>query len=298
MPQQAIFKLGTAKLKNALAAILETAIAQVKRFTTALHNRCNLVVFVDAAGRTCSTFLRRDAFTGYHLEFSGDKCIVTNKESGDVYTVEFGKCSCPAFKYSPKKECKHQLMVAELKGELSIEQAIAQTELDSYIEQQADAECTHWRAITGLDAHYCQASFAEEYSPANVAPDCRKSIEYGTAAYNQMLNKVEKIDTNNLPAGCRLTRTDDHISMEYEVHVWRQERVRGIPTLTMHNIGRIVQMPAAIYAYTGRSGVARNFPTARDAIAYLVRVVGTSFEEIAEAFNQNEQLMRRRIARL
>jgi hypothetical protein len=83
----AALEANTQKLKNALAAVLGRVIATIKRFATSLHNRCNLVIYVDNQGRTCCQFLRRDAFTGYHFDFSGDKCIVTNKESGDVYTV-------------------------------------------------------------------------------------------------------------------------------------------------------------------------------------------------------------------
>ena len=284
MPQN-IFKSNQENLKNALAAIVGRAIATVKRFTTALHNRCNLVVFVDAAGRTCSTFLRRDAFSGYHFEFSGDKCLVTNKETGDVYTVNYDRCSCPAFKYSsPKKQCKHLAMVAQMRGELGIEQMIAQKELDSYVEQQAPVECTHSRAITGLDCHYC--------------PDCKKSIEYGTAAYEAMLNRIEEIDISQAPKGCILKRSDDWASMEYDVHVCAVERQRGIPTPALKNIGRIVQYPDGIHAYRVRSGIGHTFQSAKDAIAHLARVVGTNFTEIADAFEQREQMMRKRIARL
>ncbi len=285
MPQLPNLKLNSEKLKNALAAVVGRAIATIKRFTTSLHNRCNLVVFVDAAGKTCSTFLRRDAFSGYHFEFAGDKCLITNKETGDVYTVNYDKCTCPAFKYSsPNKECKHLTMVAQLRGELGLEQVIAQTELNQYIDEQAVTECAHPRAITGLDAHYC--------------PDCKKSIEYGTSAYNVMLNKTIDIDPNNVPKGCILKRSDDWTCMEFDVHVAAIERQKGVPTPVLKNIGRLVQHSDGIYTYRVRSGIARTFNTTRDALAYLVQVVGTSFEEIAQAFEQRDQLMRKRIARL
>ena len=267
---QIVFKPNPEKLKNAVAAIVGRAIASIKRFSTSLHNRCNLVVYVDNQGRTCCQFLRRDAFTGYDFQFSGDKCVVTNKATGDVYSVAFDKCSCPAFKYAPKQQCKHQIMVAQLKGELTIEQAIA--------------ECAHPRAITGLDAHYC--------------PDCRKSIEYGTSAYNAILNKTIDIDPNNAPKGCILKRSEDWASMEFDVHVAVMERQRGIPMPALKNIGRIVQYPEGIHAYRVRSGIGHTFDSAKDAIAHLVRVVGTSFEEIAAVFEQRDQLMRKRIARL
>lgn len=269
MPQ-IVFKPNPEKLKNAVAAIVGRAIASIKRFTTALHNRCNLVVFVDAAGKTCSTFLRRDAFSGYHFDFSGDKCIVTNKQTGDVYTVSLGRCTCPSFKYAAKQQCKHLRMVAELRGELTIEQALA--------------ECNHPRAITGLDAHYC--------------PDCKKSIEYGTSAYNAMLNKTIDIDPNNVPQGCLLKRSDDWTCMEFDVHVAAIERQKGLPTPVLKNIGRLVQHSDGIYTYRVRSGIARTFNTTRDALAYLVQVVGTNFQEIAQACDQRDQLMRKRIARL
>lgn len=203
MPQPAIFKPVTDNLKNALAAVVGRAIRSIRRFTTALHNRCNLVVYVDNQGRTCCQFLKKDAFTGYHFEFSGNCCTVTNKETGDVYVVEFGRtnyCNCPAYRYDREKQpCKHIKMVGELRGDL--EQALALTQ----------KECTHPKAIIGLDAHYC--------------PDCKKSIEYGTALYEQILNRDDKkpnrkqylIDPQDIPTGCRLERTDDHISMEYNV---------------------------------------------------------------------------------
>jgi uncharacterized protein YerC len=270
MPHLPNLKLNAEKLKNALAAVLGRAIATVKRFSSVLHNRCNLVVYVDSQGRTCCQFLRRDAFTGYSFDFSGDKCIVTNKESGDVYTVNLDRCSCPAFKYAPKQQCKHQRMVAELRGELTIEQAVA--------------ECNHPRAITGLDAHFC--------------PDCRKSIEYGTPAYNVVLQRTKEIDPNNVPKGCILKRSEDWTCMEFDVHVTAIERQKGVPTPALKNIGRLVQHGDGIYTYRVTSGIARTFQTTRDAIAYLVKVVGTSFEEIAQACEQRDQLMRKRIARL
>lgn len=290
MPQPGIFRPDPVKLKNALAAVVGRAIASVKRFATALHNRCNLVVFVDASGRTCSTFLRRDAFTGYSFEFKGDRCTVTNKATGDVYVATFSStrkwCPCRSYEFSPRetKNCKHLRMIAELKGELGIEQAIAQTEFNQYIEQQAPVECTHSRAITGLDCHYC--------------PDCKKSIEYGTAAYEAMLSRIEEIDPTKAPKGCILKRSDDWASMEFDVHVAVIERQKGIPTPVLKNIGRIVQYPGGIHAYRVRSAIGHTFQTARDAITHLVRVVGTNFEEMSKAFDAREQLMRKRIARL
>lgn len=276
MPQN-IFKPNPEKLKNALTAVVGRAIASIKRFATALHNKCNLVVFVDATGKTCSTFLRRDAFTGYDFRFSGDKCAVTNKATGDIYTVAFNKCTCPAFKFSPKNECKHLMLVAQVKGQLTIEQAIT-------VKEPKVEQCTHSRAITGLDCHYC--------------PDCKKTIEYGTAAYEAMLNKTEEIDPTKAPKGCVLKRSDDWASIEYDVHVCAIERQRGIPTPVLKNIGRIVQYPEGIHAYRVRSGIGHTFQSAKDAIAHLARVAGINFAEIADAFEQREQLMRKRIARL
>ncbi|HEY9783289.1 MAG TPA: hypothetical protein V6D09_24520, partial [Leptolyngbyaceae cyanobacterium] len=72
----------------------------------------------------------------------------------------------------------------------------------------------------------------------------------------------------------------------------------GVPTPVLKNIGRIVQHPEGIHAYRVRSGIGHTFDSAKDAIAHLVRVVGTSFEEIAQACEQRDQLMRKRIARL
>ena len=69
-------------------------------------------------------------------------------------------------------------------------------------------------------------------------------------------------------------------------------------SLMFKNIGRIVQYPEGIHAYRVRSGIGHTFQSAKDAIAHLARVVGTNFAEIADAFEQREQLMRKRIARL
>lgn len=283
MPHTAISKPDTAKLKNAIAAILGRAIRTIKRFATALHNHCNLVVYTDDKGRTCSQFLKKDAFTGYSFEFKGDACAVTNKATGDVYTVSFGSsshCSCPAFRYDRSRQpCKHIKMVKEIKGKLGIEQAKDQTQFDSYIEHQADSQCTHARAIAGLDSFYC--------------PDCKKTIEQGTAAYNELLSRKPPkhkkpilIDLLEVPAGCRLERTDDWIALEYHVHAWGYQNIRGVRSLIQKNIGRIVQMSDGIYTYRVTSGVARTFQTTRDAIAYLAQVVGTSFEEIAAAHQE------------
>lgn len=261
-------------LKNAIAAIVGRAIRSIKRFTTALHNRCNLVVYVDIQGRTCCQFLKKDAFSGYHFAFSGNECEVTNKESGEIYTVNFSlaTCTCPAFKYDRSKQpCKHISMVAEVRKDL--ETVVLKTQ----------SECSHPKAIIGLDAHYC--------------PDCKKSIDYGTAAYEEILNRKPKIDKpkkafeinpNDVPTGCYLKRTDDWMCVEYDVNVRRVTNERQSsgefwrhPVL--QNIGRIVEHPQGIYTYRIRSGVARVFESVQQAIAYLVQVVGTSFDEIADA---------------
>lgn len=294
MPQTSILKPDTAKLKHAIAAILGRTIRTIKRFVTALHNKCSLVVYTDHKGRTCSQFLKKDAFSGYSFEFKGDACAVTNKETGDVYAVSFGlknHCNCPAFRYDRfHSPCKHIKMAQQLKGELGIEQVIAQTEFDSYIEQQADSQCTHANAITGLDGYYC--------------PDCKKTIDQGTAAYNEILNrkpakhkKAISIDLLEVPAGCRLERTDDWIALEYYVHAWGYQNIRGVRSLVQKNIGRIVQMSDGIYTYRVNSGIARTFETCADAIAYLVQVVGTSFEEIAAAYEER-MVFQKRVARL
>lgn len=294
MPHPAIFKPDTAKLKNAITAILGRAIRTIKRFSTALHNKCNLVVYTDDKGRTCSQFLKKDAFSGYSFEFKGDACAVTNKETGDVYVVTYSNsckwCPCKSYKFSDplEKNCKHLRMVSELKG--GLEQAIAQTEFDSYIEYQADSQCTHARAIAGLDSYYC--------------PDCKKSIEQGSAVYNEILNRKPSrrkrpilIDLLEVPAGCRLERTDDWIALEYHVHAWGYQNIRGVRSLVQKNIGRIVQMSDGIYTYRLTSGIARTFETTRDAIAYLVQVVGMSFEEIAIAY-QERMAFQKKVARL
>lgn len=240
---QIILKPNPESLKNAIAAVVERAVRSIKRFATALHNKCNLVVYVDWFGRTCCQFIKKNAFTGYHFEFSGNICLITNKETGDVYSVTYAPvlkcCTCPAYTYSPgpKQPCKHIKMVAELKGDL--EQVIAGAELNQYIEGGAD-------------------SIAAE------------------------------IDLNNVPKGCRLERSDDWMSLEYYVHAWGYQNQRGIPTLLQKNIGRLVQHPDGIYAYRVRSGIGRTFSSTNDAIAYLVRTVGTSFSEIAQAFEARQ----------
>lgn len=262
-------------LKNALAAVVGRAVRSIKRFTTALHNKCNLVVYVDIQGRTCCQFLKKDAFSGYHFAFSGNECQVTNKESGEVYTVNFSatsSCTCPAFKYDrTKSPCKHIKMVAEVRQDL--EQTVLKTQ----------KECDHPKAIIGLDAHYC--------------PDCKKSIEYGTTAYGEILNrdnrdnkqsaktkKAFEIDPQDVPTGVRLKRTDDWMCIEYNVDAWGYKNINRERHIVPINIGRIVEHPEGIYTYRIRSGVARVFESVRDALAYLVQVVGTSFDECAAAY--------------
>lgn len=71
MPQPPIFKHSTEKLKNAIAVIVGRGVRAIKRFTTALHNRCNLVVYVDELGRTCCQFLKKDAEARVSLRFFG-----------------------------------------------------------------------------------------------------------------------------------------------------------------------------------------------------------------------------------
>lgn len=328
MPQPPIFKHSTEKLKNAIAAIVGRAIRSIKRLTTALHNRCNLVVYVDDQGRTCCQFLKKDAFSGYHFAFSGNECLVTNKESGEIYTVNFtaANCTCPAFKYDRSKSpCKHIKMVAEVRQDL--EQTVLKTQ----------KECDHPKAIIGLDAHYC--------------PDCKKSIEYGTTAYGEILNrdnrdnkqsaktkKAFEIDPNDvplelsakkyvqpshpdpntqagkpsphscwnripagsaieksqntagrifqasLPTGVRLKRTDDWMCVEYNVDAYGYKNINRERHIVPINIGRIVEHPEGIYTYRIRSGVARVFETVQEALAYLIQVVGTSFDECAAAY--------------
>lgn len=149
---QIIFKPNTENLQNALAAVVQRAVSSIKRFATALHNKCNLVVYIDGFGKTCCQFLKKDAFSGYHFEFSGSSCVITNKETGEiykaVYSPDFKFCSCPAFKFSPlpKQPCKHLCMVAELLG-LQSSQALQ--------ENTAKQKCLHAEAIPGLDAIWC-----------------------------------------------------------------------------------------------------------------------------------------------
>lgn len=125
---------------NALIAVLDGAAKEIKRFVASLHNRCPLVVYVNQSGKVCSQFLKRSAFTGYHFRFTGNEVIVTNKESGAQYRVSLKMqfCSCKRFIYSPlpKQSCKHIKMVAELRGDST--HSAAQSELNQYIEQQAE----------------------------------------------------------------------------------------------------------------------------------------------------------------
>ena len=322
-----IFKPTTEKLQNAIAAIVGRAVRLVKRFTTALHNHCNLVVYVDLSGRTCCQFLKKDAFSGYHFEFKGDRCAVTNKATGDVYVVSYSPtckwCPCESYKYSPRheKNCKHIRMVLEAKlekleqpkspeslahSQISLKQGcpnfLSPNSLGEFKGDLKQAlalsqeECSHPKIIIGLDLHYC--------------PDCKKSIRYGTAAYEEILtrdNKPEKkstkaipfIEPNDVPKGCSIERTDDWIIEEYNVHAWGYKNQRGGErTLTQTNIGRLVQYPDGIRAYRVRlSATGHTFETTRDAIAYLVQVVGTSFEEIAAAYEER-MAFQKKVARL
>lgn len=259
---QFIFKPNTENLKNALAAVVERAISSIKRFATALHNKCNLVVYIDGFGRTCCQFVKKDAFSGYHFEFSGSSCVITNKETGEmykaVYSPDFKFCSCAAFKFSSlPKQCKHLRMVAELRvpasfpGGLDDPEAIAAGNLEQAIEK--------------------------------VEPEQRIKSE---------INPAE------VPTGCCLERSDDWISLEYYVRAWGYENRRGVRSLVQKNIGRLVQCSDGIHAYRVRSGVGHTFETTHDALAYLVRIVGTSFKEIAQAYELHENLVTKRISKL
>lgn len=129
MPQPAIFKAAD-DIKNAIACIVGRAVKQIKRFVSTLHNHCPLIVYQDASGNTCSQFIRRDAFQGYHVDFNNGKGVITNLETGKQYQVQlrgnYCYCQCDAFKFSPlpKQPCKDLKMVADLQGQ-SLEQAIA-----------------------------------------------------------------------------------------------------------------------------------------------------------------------------
>ena len=127
--------------KNAVACVIGRAVKQIKRFVSAVHNHCSLVVYEDAKGAVCCQFVKRDAFKGYHIEFHNGKGVVTNLVTGVQYQVQltgnFYRCQCKSFKYSPlpKSPCKHLKMIAEQQG--CLEQLIAQQELDQHIERQA-----------------------------------------------------------------------------------------------------------------------------------------------------------------
>lgn len=117
-------------IKNAIACIVGRAVRQIKRFVSSIHNHCPLVVYERIDGKTCSQFIKRNAFTGYHVDFSNGKGVVTNLATGKQYQVQlrgnYYYCQCDGFKYSPlpRQPCKHIKMVADLQGQ-TLEQAIA-----------------------------------------------------------------------------------------------------------------------------------------------------------------------------
>lgn len=142
--QPAIFKPAPADtLKNAIACIVGRAVRQIKRFVSAIHNHCPLVVYQDASGNICCQFIKRDAFQGYHVDFNNGRGVVTNLATGKQYQVQltgsYYYCQCESFKYAPlpKAACKHIKMVASLQG--SLEQLIATEELNQDLEKQAAA---------------------------------------------------------------------------------------------------------------------------------------------------------------
>lgn len=129
--------------KNAVACIVGRAVKQIKRFVSAVHNHCPLVVYETVSGAICSQFIKRDAFQGYHVDFNNGRGIVTNLATGKQYQVQltgsYYYCQCESFKYAPlpKPACKHIKMAAELQG--SLEQLIATEELNQDLEKQAAA---------------------------------------------------------------------------------------------------------------------------------------------------------------
>lgn len=117
-------------IKNAVACIIGRAVRQIRRFVSAIHNRCPLVVYENAKGSVCSQFVKRDAFQGYHIDFNNGRGVVTNLATGKQYQVQltgsYYYCQCKSFKYAPlpKQPCRHLKMVADLQGQ-TLEQALA-----------------------------------------------------------------------------------------------------------------------------------------------------------------------------
>lgn len=259
-------------LKNAVSAIIGRGVRAVKRFTTALHNKCNLVVYVDWYGRTCCQFLKKDAFSGYHFEFAGNTCLITNKESGDVYSVTYAPtlkcCTCPAYTYSPqpKKHCKHLKMVAELKS--ALEQSYSQSEL----EQPQPENVLSKGMVSVLEQTITQAEL-EQYIEQQAQAIAPPTLPEVTSGRNAAAVSPPEIDVEDVP-GCRLRRTDDWLSIEYEVYINVVERIRGVPTPRLKNIGRIVQAKDGICAYRLRPGIERIFQSTQLAIRYLAGVAG------------------------
>jgi hypothetical protein len=99
--------------------------------------------------------------------------------------------------------------------------------------------------------------------------------------------KTVEIDQNDCPTGTYLRRTDDSISVEYEVWCY-QEKYTPSTGLQVEPdcIGRIVQGKNEILASTIHS-MPRSFSSTENAINYLVRYNGIDPKKMAEAYLKN-----------
>ncbi|HEY9781837.1 MAG TPA: hypothetical protein V6D09_17070 [Leptolyngbyaceae cyanobacterium] len=106
------------------------------------------------------------------------------------------------------------------------------------------------------------------------------------------------IDPLDVPEGCILERSEDWLNLEYFVRAHVIVRVKGVPTPQIKTLGRLIETGKGICAYANFSSIARYFPDNESAIRYLAGVASTSLNQIAEAFEQHEHLMKKRVARL
>ncbi len=98
--------------------------------------------------------------------------------------------------------------------------------------------------------------------------------------------KYAGINEQDLPKGFSLQRTEDHISLEFNLFIRVVSSVKGVPTLITKCVGRLIEgMNGSIQAYRLRSGVYRSFATTLEAAKYLISSCDYSLKEVAEAFD-------------
>lgn len=130
--------IASTQLRQLFQLVLKSGVKLIRKCGFTRNNQTPWVSYINIWGQSCSHFIKKSLFAGFDIQVNGDWAIVTELGTGQTYSVnlESGYCSCPDSKQSNyAANCKHIKAVAKLYPQL--EQAIAQQELEEYIEQQS-----------------------------------------------------------------------------------------------------------------------------------------------------------------